>query len=255
MLSGLPPGGTDVGGSPTNGTAAAAVFNLTATAGNAPTTFLSVAVPTGSDACPTTAPSFSNLNPTPVRPAEPGDLDPGSQSGHLHLQRVGSINFIIDVNGWFGNGHEALGAFFYSVPPTRICDTRAHRAHQCGRSHWARCVSRPDTGRRHRGGPRDSPDPRSRSRWWPTSPESREQRQHSSSSIRATLRSLPDRPTSTRLPMTSSPTSRSWRFRDLTGSTSFGDVSLYNASARSTPSSTSPAGSSRRRLRAWRLAG
>jgi hypothetical protein len=41
---------------------------------------------------------------------------------------VGSIDVIVDVNGWFGDGTEAPtvppGAFFYSLPPARICDTR-----------------------------------------------------------------------------------------------------------------------------------
>ena len=60
---------------PTDGTAAAAVFNLTATAGTAPT-FLSVAVPNGSDACPTRR---RLLQPEPDagdQPAQPGDLEP-----------------------------------------------------------------------------------------------------------------------------------------------------------------------------------
>src|SRR4029077_14147449 len=110
---------------PTNGTAAAAVFNLTATAGTAPT-FLSVTVPNGSDACPTSAPSFSNLN------ASPGISLPNRVISNLGPNQdiclysaLGSINFIIDVGGWFGTASAPAGAHFYSVQPTRICDTRS----------------------------------------------------------------------------------------------------------------------------------
>jgi len=39
---------------------------------------------------------------------------------------AGSINFVLDVNGWFGNGAEgAFGATFYATSPLRICDTRS----------------------------------------------------------------------------------------------------------------------------------
>ena len=128
LPGGVPPSTPDI---PTNGTAAAAVFNLTATAGTAPT-YLSVAVPTGSDACPTSAPSFSNLNPTP------GISLPNRVISNLGPNRdiclysaVGSINFIIDVNGWFGTASAPAGAHFYSVQPTRTCDTRAGFGTQC----------------------------------------------------------------------------------------------------------------------------
>jgi hypothetical protein len=132
-LSGVPPGvSLTTPHIPTDGTAAAAVFNLTATAGTAPTTFLSVAVPTGSDACPTTAPSFSNLNPTrgislPNRVIS--NLGP-NQDICLY-NALGSINFVIDESGWFGKATAPAGAFFYSVPPTRICDTRPSGGTRC----------------------------------------------------------------------------------------------------------------------------
>ena len=38
---------------------------------------------------------------------------------------------MIDVNGWFGRSSAPAGAFFYSVPPTRICDTRVDSGDEC----------------------------------------------------------------------------------------------------------------------------
>jgi hypothetical protein len=128
VLSGLPPGAAS--GTPdiptTSGFAAAAVFNLTATGGTAPT-YLSVAVPTAGFTCPSGPPSFSNLNPKagitlPNRVIS--NLGPNQDICLFSV--AGSINFIIDVDGWFGGSTNApAGAFFYSVPPTRICDTRS----------------------------------------------------------------------------------------------------------------------------------
>jgi len=131
-LSGLPPGAPPTTPYiPTNGTAAAAVFNLTATAGSLPT-YLSVAVPTGSDACPSSAPSFSNLNPTPgISLPNRVISNLGPNQDICLYSALGSINFIIDVNGWFGTGSAPAGAFFYSVPPTRICDTRPSFGTRC----------------------------------------------------------------------------------------------------------------------------
>jgi outer membrane protein assembly factor BamB len=131
VLSGLP-GGVPLSTPdiPTNG-AAAAVFNLTATAGTAPT-FLSVAVPNGSDACPTSAPSFSNLNPTPgISLPNRVISNLGPNQDICLYSAVGSINFIIDVDGWFGTASAPAGAHFYSVQPTRICDTRTGQGTEC----------------------------------------------------------------------------------------------------------------------------
>jgi hypothetical protein len=45
---------------------------------------------------------------------------------------VGSIEFIIDVDGWFGTGAEtSTGALFNSIAPTRICDTRSGTGTEC----------------------------------------------------------------------------------------------------------------------------
>jgi hypothetical protein len=112
--------------------AAAAVFNLTATQ-ETTSTFLTVTSPNGSDQCPTGQPPISNLN---VKAAQNVPIRVISQLGpHNDIcvyNAVGSANFIIDVNGWFGTGSEATaGALFYSVAPTRICDTRSGSGTEC----------------------------------------------------------------------------------------------------------------------------
>ena len=61
VVSGLPPGGTG-SGIPTDGTAAAAVLNLTAVGPTVPT-FLAVAPSGANFSCPAAHPSVSNLNP------------------------------------------------------------------------------------------------------------------------------------------------------------------------------------------------
>ena len=134
VLSGVPIGGSlTTPHIPSDGTAAAAAFNLTGTAGTAPTTFLAVAVPTTpGDACPNGAPSFSNMNPaagTSLPNRVISNLGP-TQDICLY-NAAGSINYVIDVNGWFGKASAAPGAFFYSVPPTRICDTRPSLGSRC----------------------------------------------------------------------------------------------------------------------------
>ncbi len=133
VLSGVPPGTSlSVPHIPADGTAAAAAFNLTGTAASA-STYLSVTAPTGSDACPTKAPAFANLNPTPgISLPNRVISNLGPNQDICLFSAAGSINFIIDVNGWFGNGHETTtGGFFYSVPPTRICDTRPSDGTRC----------------------------------------------------------------------------------------------------------------------------
>jgi subtilisin family serine protease len=133
VLSGLPSGA--VAGTPSipsDGTAAAAVFNLTATGGSA-ATFLTVEPPNSSDACPSGPPSSSNVNPQPGTSLPNRVISPlGPKHDVCVFNAVGSINFIIDVDGWFGTGSESTaGALFNSVAPTRICDTRAGSPTDC----------------------------------------------------------------------------------------------------------------------------
>jgi hypothetical protein len=125
-VGGLPPGAAAGTASvPTDGTAEVVALNLTAVSGTQET-FLSVTPPSSTDACPTSPPTFSNLNvwPFETRPNRViTRLGPNADVCVYNMQ--GSINAILDVNGWFGTGAEAsAGAHFYAIAPTRICDTR-----------------------------------------------------------------------------------------------------------------------------------
>jgi hypothetical protein len=108
------------------------VFNLTATGGTV-STYLAVAPPNSGDQCPQSGPAFSNVNPS-AGSSLPNRVIAmlGPHQDACVFSAVGSINFIIDVDGWFGNGSETTnGALFNSVPPTRICDTRAGSLTEC----------------------------------------------------------------------------------------------------------------------------
>jgi hypothetical protein len=98
--------------------------------GGTQSTYVTVRPPDSiSDACPTGAPATSNLNPR-AGTALPNRVISalGPHQDVCVYNAVGSIDVIVDVNGWFGDGTEAPtvppGAFFYSLPPARICDTR-----------------------------------------------------------------------------------------------------------------------------------
>ncbi len=125
-VGGLPAGAAAGTASvPTNGTAEAVALNLTAVSGTQQS-FLSVTSPNSADACPTSPPAYSNVNvwPFETRPNRViTRLGPNADVCVYNMQ--GSINAILDVNGWFGTGAETLaGAHFYAIAPTRICDTR-----------------------------------------------------------------------------------------------------------------------------------
>jgi PKD repeat protein len=136
VLSGRPSGSTlNTPSIPTQG-AAAAVFNLTAV-GPTQSTYLAVQPPNLlTDACPTKAPAVSNVNPS-AGSALPNRVISalGPHQDVCVYNAVGSTDFIIDVNGWFGDGTEAAtvppGALFYAIPPARICDTRVSTRTEC----------------------------------------------------------------------------------------------------------------------------
>ena len=126
-------GGT--GGVPNDGTAAAVAFNLTATGATAGT-FLTAYPPQSDGSCP--APTTSNVNvpagtDLPNRVFVPIGTGSGNKGKVCIYNSLGSVNFVIDVNGWFGGGTETpLGALFYPTAPTRVCDTRlTSPANQC----------------------------------------------------------------------------------------------------------------------------
>ena len=126
VVSGCPTGTPSCTASvPTNGTAAAVALNLTAVFGSAGT-FLSVVPPNSSDQCPTGYPAFSNLNVKAGYNLPNRVIVPlGPEQDVCVYNNLGAINFILDVNGWFGNGSEASpGASYYAISPLRLCDTR-----------------------------------------------------------------------------------------------------------------------------------
>jgi hypothetical protein len=119
------------GGIPADGTAEAAVVNLTGVAGSA-STYLSVFPTNSNGACIPTGTSTINLPPGAVEanrvmvelgPATPGGLD----DALCVFNSVGTINVLVDANGWYGSATATAspaGYQYQALAPTRICDTR-----------------------------------------------------------------------------------------------------------------------------------
>jgi protocatechuate 3,4-dioxygenase beta subunit len=125
---------TGIGGDPIPGTGTeAAVLNLTGVAGTKPT-LLSVFPTTSSGTCAYNAahpPPFSTLNlaagevranlvMVELGPAVTG----GGDTSVCVYNAAGTINVILDANGWFGSRAATAGAQYQAISPTRICDTR-----------------------------------------------------------------------------------------------------------------------------------
>jgi len=118
---------------PADGSAAGVVVNLTGVAGSA-LTFLSLSATTSSGQCPysgTHGSPFSNVSLSAGLVAANRvmvQLGPSTPGGHntslCVFNAAGSINVIVDVNGWFGSSTAAAGAQYQAIQPTRICDTR-----------------------------------------------------------------------------------------------------------------------------------
>jgi hypothetical protein len=140
-VTGQPAG---VGGSPpvvpTDGTAVGVVLNLTAVSGTAGT-YLSVFPTNSSGNCP-----YGSGNPPPTaninvnaftnqanRVFVPlgADSTGGPTTDVCVYNSLGSINFILDANGWFGSSGAAVGKQFQPIVPTRVCDTRAGQGTLC----------------------------------------------------------------------------------------------------------------------------
>ena len=133
VVSGCPTGSPSCTASvPTDGTAEAVALNLTAVYGSS-FTYLSVVPPNSSDQCPSGTPAFSNLNLNAHNNLPNRVIVPlGPEQDVCVYNSLGSINFILDVNGWFGDGSEtSQGAYFFAIPPLRICDTRAGTGTEC----------------------------------------------------------------------------------------------------------------------------
>jgi uncharacterized protein YvpB len=138
-VSGVPSGVAGTPSSiPSDGTAQAAVLNLTAIGGTLPT-YLSV-FPTHADGtCPTASTTSTiNLNggateANRVLVSLGSDAGGGPPTDVCVYNAVGSIDFVLDANGWFGSSLAStpLGAQFQAIGPTRVCDTRAGSGTPC----------------------------------------------------------------------------------------------------------------------------
>jgi hypothetical protein len=120
--------------------AEAAVLNLTGVAGTKPT-LLSVFPTSSSGTCAynaSHAPPFSTLNlkagevranrvMVQLGPQASG----GADTSICVYNAVGTINVILDANGWFGSGTAIAGAQYQAIAPTRICDTRSGSGLPC----------------------------------------------------------------------------------------------------------------------------
>jgi hypothetical protein len=137
---GIPSG---VGGSPasipSDGSAGAAVLNLTAVAGTQPT-WLSVFPTQSNGTCATSQPGSSTISVSagavqanrvmvPLGPSHSG----GADTDVCVYNAAGSINVVLDASGWFGSSAETAptGAQYQAIGPTRICDTRSGTGTPC----------------------------------------------------------------------------------------------------------------------------
>ena len=119
------------GGIPSDGTAEAAVVNLTGVAGSA-STYLSLFPTDLNGHCNPTGTSTINLLPGVVRAnramVELGPTSTGGPDDALCVYNAaGTINVLVDANGWYGSSTAAAsptGYQYQALVPTRICDTR-----------------------------------------------------------------------------------------------------------------------------------
>lgn len=137
-VSGIPSGVSAAPSSiPSDGTAQAAVLNLTAIGGTLPT-YLSVFPALANGSCPATSTTStinisSGARANRVLVSLGPDTSGGPATDVCVYNAAGSINFVLDANGWFGSGLTStpLGAQFQAIGPTRVCDTRAGSATPC----------------------------------------------------------------------------------------------------------------------------
>jgi IPT/TIG domain len=120
---------------PNDGTAEAAVLNVTGVSGTL-ATYISVFPTTTSGSCAYNAshpPSISTLNLTAAAVDANRvmvELGPEAQGGPdtsvCVYAAVGKINVILDANGWYGSATAlaGTGAQYEAIAPSRICDTR-----------------------------------------------------------------------------------------------------------------------------------
>jgi IPT/TIG domain len=116
------------GAIPNNGTAEAAVLNLTGVVGSAPT-YISVFPTTSKGTCVVPRVSTLNLLANAVEANRVMvQLGPATSGGHptsvCVFAAVGRINVLLDANGWYGSATAAAGYQYQAIAASRICDTR-----------------------------------------------------------------------------------------------------------------------------------
>jgi hypothetical protein len=144
---------TTAGGIPSDGRAGAAIVNLTGVAGSADT-YLSLFPTNASGQCPYGpghAPTFSTINLAAGAVAANRvmvGLGPSTSGGPddalCVYNSVGTINVLVDANGWFGSATapaSPAGYQYQALAPTRICDTRVSTTF-CARGAIGPAVSR-----------------------------------------------------------------------------------------------------------------
>jgi hypothetical protein len=55
----------------------------------------------------------------------------GAKTDVCVYNSLGTINFLLDADGWFGSSTAAAGAVFQVIGPSRICDTRGGTGTEC----------------------------------------------------------------------------------------------------------------------------
>ncbi len=130
----------NTGGPIAMGEAEAAVLNLTGVAGTQPT-YLTVFPTTSNGTCAydaTHPPPSSTLNlaagaveanrvMVKLGPAVTG----GADTSVCVFNAAGTINVVLDANGWFGSSSAPQGDQYQAITPTRVCDTRAGSGLPC----------------------------------------------------------------------------------------------------------------------------
>ena len=120
---------------PNDGSAGAAVVNLTGVAGTA-STYLNLSPTTSTGGCPATGTSTINLLAGAVVAnrvmVQLGPTSTGGPTDALCVfNAVGTINVLVDANGWYGSStapSSPAGFQYQALGPTRICDTRVASA-------------------------------------------------------------------------------------------------------------------------------
>lgn len=127
---------------PGDGTAEAAVLNLAAVSGTS-NTFLAVYPTDAGGSCGTTAPTTATINVEALTNQDNRVIVPlGPSASGAHptslcvFNSLGTINIVLDANGWFGSGAGGtpLGSQYQPIGPSRICDTRSGSGQPCAGS-------------------------------------------------------------------------------------------------------------------------